>query len=44
MLTRFETSGTFEGKPVATSGTETMVLERREGRWRIVHIHWSSRE
>lgn len=23
--------------------TETMVLKRRAGQWRIVHIHWSSR-
>ncbi len=22
---------------------ETMVLRRRDGRWRIAHIHWSSR-
>ena len=32
VLTRFETSGTFKGKPVATSGTKTMVLERQEER------------
>lgn len=43
VLTRFETTGTFEGEPVATRGTETMVLERHEKSWRIVHIHWSSR-
>jgi ketosteroid isomerase-like protein len=43
VLTRSETTGTFEGKPVATSGTETMVLERRPEGWRIVHVHWSSR-
>jgi ketosteroid isomerase-like protein len=24
-------------------GTETMVLARSAGGWRIVHIHWSSR-
>lgn len=24
-------------------GTETMLLERDAGTWRIVHIHWSSR-
>jgi ketosteroid isomerase-like protein len=44
VLTRFETTGTFEGEPVATRGTETMLLERREQGWRIVHVHWSSRK
>jgi ketosteroid isomerase-like protein len=24
--------------------TETLILRRRAGEWRIVHIHWSSRE
>ncbi len=36
------TSGTFEGKPVDRATTETMVLRRIAGRWRITHIHWSS--
>lgn len=36
-------TGTFRDRPVDSVGTETMVLERREGAWRIVHIHWSSR-
>jgi mono/diheme cytochrome c family protein/ketosteroid isomerase-like protein len=32
-----------DGKPVTLLSTETMVLRRRDGAWRIVHIHWSSR-
>lgn len=36
------TSGSFEGKPVDRATTETMVLRRAAGQWRIVHIHWSS--
>ena len=31
-----------DGKPVTLLSTETMVLRRVEGAWRIVHIHWSS--
>lgn len=42
VLTRTESSGQFDGKPVASRGTETLVLERRGERWLIVHIHWSS--
>lgn len=42
VLTRSESSGEFRGKPVASLGTETLVLERRDGNWVIVHVHWSS--
>lgn len=34
---------TKAGKPVMLLSTETMVLRRSQGEWRIVHIHWSSR-
>jgi ketosteroid isomerase-like protein len=40
--TRSRTTGTFRGKPVDVDGTETMVLRRDGGGWRIAHIHWSS--
>ncbi|MEO7634467.1 MAG: nuclear transport factor 2 family protein [Sphingomicrobium sp.] len=36
------TSGSFNGTPVDRATTETMVLRRSGGKWRIVHIHWSS--
>lgn len=42
VLTRTESSGEFRGKPVRSRGTETLVLERRDQRWAIVHVHWSS--
>jgi len=42
VLTRTESSGRYNGKPVASRGTETLVLERRGERWLIVHVHWSS--
>ena len=32
------------GKPVTLLSTETMVLAKHDGPWRITHIHWSSRE
>jgi len=42
VLTRTESSGQSNGKPVASRGTETLVQERRGERWLIVHVHWSS--
>ena len=42
VLTRSETRGEYKGKPVASGGTETLVLERRGDQWVIVHVHWSS--
>ena len=42
VLTRTESKGQYKGKPVASRGTETLVLERRGERWLIVHVHWSS--
>lgn len=34
--------GTFRDRPVNSRSVETMVLRKAEGRWRIIHIHWSS--
>lgn len=39
-----ETTGSYLGMPVHVLGTGTMVLEKREGAWSIVHVHWSSRK
>ena len=36
------TKGQFKGGDVDCVTTETMVLRRIDGRWRIVHVHWSS--
>lgn len=34
---------TKEGAAATLLSTETMVLKRIDGAWKIVHIHWSSR-
>lgn len=39
-----ETTGTAGGKPVHVFGTGTAILEKKDGAWSIVHIHWSSRK
>ncbi len=41
VLRVLETSGTFRGNEVTRIGTETAVLKKEKGRWRIVHLHWS---
>lgn len=43
VLTQGRTTGTYEGKTVDRLTTETMVLKKVKGGWRISHIHWSSR-
>jgi ketosteroid isomerase-like protein len=35
-------AGTYKGKAVDRMTTETMMLRRVGGAWRVVHIHWSS--
>lgn len=42
VITQARTTGTFAGEKVDIDNTETMVLARRKGEWRIVHIHWSA--
>ena len=42
IATEGRTTGTFNGRPVDRVTTETMVLRRVDGNWKIVHIHWSS--
>jgi hypothetical protein len=37
-------AGAFNGKAVDSITLETMVLRREQSGWRIVHIHWSSRD
>ena len=40
--TESELRATHNGKPLTLVSTETTVLKRTAGIWRIVHIHWSS--
>jgi ketosteroid isomerase-like protein len=42
IATEGRTSGTYKGKALDLNTTETMLLRRTGGTWRIVHIHWSS--
>jgi ketosteroid isomerase-like protein len=42
VATESRTTGTFKGRAIDNGSTETMVLRREGGTWRIVHIHWSS--
>jgi len=37
------TRGRYKARDVDRVTTETMVLRRQAGGWRIVHVHWSSR-
>ena len=36
-------TGTYRDKAIDSKSTETLVLERTDNTWKIVHIHWSSR-
>ena len=42
VATEGRTTGSFKEKAVDRVTTETMVLLRTGGAWKIVHIHWSS--
>jgi ketosteroid isomerase-like protein len=37
------TTGEWRGRTVNSLGTETIVMRKENGQWRIIHIHWSSR-
>ncbi len=36
--------GAFRGRAINSRSVETMLLGRLAGKWRIVHIHWSSKD
>ena len=38
-----ELTGTYRDKPVDSKSAESLVMKRTDNRWKIVHIHWSSR-
>lgn len=42
IATEGRTTGNYKEKSVDRVTTETMVLRRQAGAWKIVHIHWSS--
>ena len=39
-----ETTGKSQGKDVHVFGTETVLLQKKNEKWTIVHVHWSSRK
>ncbi|MES0872532.1 YybH family protein [Sinimarinibacterium thermocellulolyticum] len=44
VITQARHTGEFQGEPVNLTNTETMVLRRSAGTWKILHIHWSGHE
>jgi ketosteroid isomerase-like protein len=40
----YRSEGTWRGKRIDSTGTETLVLVRTGTGWRIRHIHWSSHD
>lgn len=42
VVTRNRLRGTYGDKALDLVSSETAVLEKREGQWKIVHVHWSS--
>lgn len=44
VMNQGKTTGTYKDKSIDSASTETMVLRRIDGAWKIVHIHWSSAE
>ena len=42
IATEGRTTGTYKDKAIDRINTETMVLRRAGGAWKIAHIHWSS--
>ena len=41
-MSRSKTVGTYKGKERKYEGMETIVLEKKQGEWKIVRIHWSN--
>ncbi|MBP6013449.1 MAG: hypothetical protein KBA31_14585 [Alphaproteobacteria bacterium] len=42
-MTEGRITGEYSGKPINSISLETMVLHRQPAGWKIVHVHWSSR-
>ena len=40
-LSKTKLTGEFQGKDVKSEGMESMILMKKNGKWKIVHIHWS---
>jgi ketosteroid isomerase-like protein len=44
VITQSTTAGSYHDATIALQNTETMVLQRIGGDWKITHIHWSAHE
>jgi len=40
-MSRTKSTGQVSGKYINREGMESMVLSKKGGKWKIVHIHWS---
>ena len=43
VVTESATTGEFRDRAIDLIGVETMILEKSDDGWKIVHVHWSSR-
>ena len=41
-MSRTKSTGQYKGKYINSEGMESMVLLKKEGKWKIAHIHWSN--
>jgi ketosteroid isomerase-like protein len=42
VISRSRISGKYKNKEIDLVNTETLVIQRRNGKWKVVHVHWSS--
>jgi ketosteroid isomerase-like protein len=42
VVTRSRLHGTYKDKEIDLNSTETLVMRKLHGHWKVVHIHWSS--
>jgi ketosteroid isomerase-like protein len=42
VFTRSRISGSYKSKEIDVYSTETLVMRKMNGKWKVVHIHWSS--
>ena len=42
VVTRSRVYGIYKEKEVDLNSTETLVMKKLDGQWKVVHIHWSS--
>ena len=42
VISRSRISGQYKNKEIDLVNTETLVIQRRNSEWKVVHVHWSS--